>query len=116
MLEHSHNLLSTVLEQARTVTSSWGGTLYFVYLPSWNRFRNSPRAAEEEHTKVLSVVHALGIPVIDVQPAFQAQHDPLSLFPFRRFGHYNEQGNEIVAESVLKFLSVPKGERPDGLN
>jgi len=107
MLEQSHNLLSTVLDQAKTVTSSWGGTLYFVYLPSWNRFRNSPRAAEEEHTKVLSVVHELGIPVIDVQPAFQAQHDPLSLFPFRRFGHYNEQGNRIVAESVLKFLSVP---------
>lgn len=107
MLEHPHNLLSTVLEQARTVTSSWGGTLYFVYLPSWSRFRNSPRAAEEERAKVLSVVHALGIPVIDVQPAFQAQHDPLSLFPFRRFGHYTEQGNQIVAESVLKSLSAP---------
>jgi hypothetical protein len=107
MLERPHNLLSTVLEQARTVTSSWGGTLYFVYLPSWTRFRNSPRAADEEHAKVLSVVRALGIPVIDVQPAFQAQHDPLSLFPFRRFGHYNEQGNTIVAESVLKSLSVP---------
>jgi hypothetical protein len=116
MLDHSHNLLSAALEQGRTVTSSWGGTLYFVYLPSWSRFRNSPRAAEEEHTKVLSVVHALGIPVIDVQPAFQAQSDPLSLFPFRRFGHYNEQGNKIVAESLRKFLSAPEGERPDRLN
>ena len=35
-------LLSNALAQARTVVSSWGGTLYFVYLPSWNRYRNGP--------------------------------------------------------------------------
>ena len=51
--------------------------------------------------------NALTIPVIDVEPAFQAHDDPLSLFPFRRFGHYNEQGNQIVADTILRVLSVP---------
>ena len=100
------NLLSNTLEQARTVTTAWGGTLYFVYLPSWNRYRNNPGADNREHDKVLSLVKALGIPVIDVQPAFQAQNDPLLLFVFRRFGHYNERGNAVVADTVLKSLSM----------
>ncbi|MEP7308693.1 MAG: hypothetical protein ABJA98_24570 [Acidobacteriota bacterium] len=108
MLEQtSHNLLSTALDQAKTVTNSWGGTLYFVYLPSWNRYRNSPRPADREHQEVLNLVKALGIPVIDIQPAFQAQDDPLSLFPFRKFGHYDERGNRLVASTLMRFLSAP---------
>ncbi len=107
MLEQtSHNLLSNTLEQAKAVTNSWGGTLCVVYLPSWNRYRNDPRPDEREHAKVVSLVQALGIPIIDVQPAFQAQRDPLSLFPFRRFGHYNEAGNRVVADTVMKSLSM----------
>jgi hypothetical protein len=110
MLEQpSHNLFSTALEQARTVTNSWGGTLYFVYLPSWNRYRNGPKDPERERVRVLRLVNALGIPVIDVRAAFEAQNDPLSLFPFRKFGHYNELGNQVVAETILKVLSMPQG-------
>ena len=109
MLESTaDNLLSNALAQARTVVGSWGGTLYFVYLPSWNRYRNGPSAAEREHTKVLSLVNALTIPVIDVQPAFQAHNDPLSLFPFRRFGHYNERGNQIVADTILRAPAMAR--------
>ncbi|MEO8256925.1 MAG: hypothetical protein ABI868_06220 [Acidobacteriota bacterium] len=95
---------SGVLRQARTVTSSWGGTLYFVYLPGWDRYRNRATAAERERAKVLSLVNALGIPVIDVHPSFQAERDPLSLFPFRKFGHYNERGNQVVAEAIVKSI------------
>jgi hypothetical protein len=98
-------LLGQAVSQAQSVTRGWGGTLYFVYLPSWERFRNGSRVSEREHANVLNFVAGMGVPVIDVQPAFQAHPDPLSLFPFRRFGHYNDAGNRIVAETILKFLS-----------
>jgi hypothetical protein len=101
------NLLSSVLARARTVVGSWGGTLYFVYLPSWDRYRIGAGTAEREHTKVLRLVNALSIPVIDIEAAFHAQPDPLSLFPFRRFGHYNERGNRIVAATILRGLAGP---------
>jgi len=45
--------------------------------------------------------------VIDVQPAFQAQDDPLSLFPFRKFGHYDERGNRVVASTLIRSLTAP---------
>jgi hypothetical protein len=102
----THELLSRALKKAQTATRNWGGTLYVVYLPSWQRYRNGPAVFEREREQVATLAGALGIPFIDVQPAFQAQDQPLSLFPFRRFGHYNEKGNEVVADAVLTFLQV----------
>jgi hypothetical protein len=102
------DLFRSSLSKAKTLTSSWGGSLYFVYLPSWDRFGKGLRGAEIEHANVMQVVSGLGIPTIDILPAFQAHKDPLSLFPLRVFGHYNELGNKIVGENVLKFLSTPK--------
>ena len=47
---------------------------------------------------------ALGLPIIDIDPAFQAHGDPLSLFPFRATGHYAEAGHQVVADEVVKAL------------
>ena len=72
---------------------------------------NGPTVPERTRTRVLELVNALDIPIIDLQPVFQAQKDPLSLFPFRRFGHYNETGNQIVADTLLGFLSSHERDR-----
>jgi len=101
-----YDLLSATLRQALGMTSNWGGPLYFVYLPSWNRYRNGPRVSDREHATVLEIAKGLHIPVIDVEPRFRLEPDPLSLFPFRRSGHYNERGNQLVADTVLAFLSA----------
>jgi len=106
-LEASHGqVLTEILNQAKDITGRWGGTLYFVYLPSWSRYRHHPQAIERERTTVLGLVRALQIPVIDIEPAFRSQDDPLSLFPFRRFGHYNESGNRIVADTIVEALRL----------
>jgi hypothetical protein len=104
MIEQPHNLLSEALQQAKMLTARWGGTLYFVYLPSWNRYDADEQTAEIERMKVLTLVRSLGIPVIDVHPSFVAHGDPLSLFPFRRFGHYNEEGHQVVADAIRSAL------------
>ena len=104
-------LFQTVLSQAKATVAGWGGKLYFVYLPAWQRYGNlqaAGKSAVKYHDRVLSLVKKLGIPIIDVHPAFQAQNDPLSLFSFRRFGHYNAQGHRVVAEEVLRVIS-PEG-------
>lgn len=112
--ELAQNLLSDALVQSNALTRSWGGTLYFVYLPSWNRYQNGPAAAERDRKRVLNLVSTLGIPTIDVEAAFAAQPDPLSLFPFRRFGHYNEAGNRIVADALLRQLAAHDRSDPSG--
>jgi hypothetical protein len=109
--EANHNLFRDALAQARDLTRRWGGTLYFVYLPSWERYGGNSTIVDIERTRVLKAVSTLDIPIIDIQPAFQAQSDPLALFPMRRFGHYNELGNQIVAETVLQSLAA-RGRAP----
>jgi hypothetical protein len=115
------DLFSRILSQAKAVVSTWGGTLDFVYLPAWARYINSEiingspyqdmdqarfLASERTHDRVLELVRVIGVPVIDCSPVFQAHGDPLALFPFRRRTHYTEEGNRLVAEEVLRSISL----------
>jgi len=61
--------------------------------------------AAKQRDAVLELVKSLGIPVIDIHPVFQAQNDPLAMFPFREPGHYTETGHLLVAEEVMRAIS-----------
>ena len=99
-------LMSEVLKEAQAETSAWGGRLYMVYLPNWTRFRNGPRPSDRERRRITAIAEGRGIPVIDVTPAFEAQPDPLSLFPLRIFGHYDQAGSQVVAETITRYLAA----------
>jgi hypothetical protein len=104
-LDANMNLFRQTLEQTQHRVSGWGGRLYFIYLPDWARY--SPAAlsgAIVKREEVLNIVKTLDLPLIDLHPVFQAHPDPLSLFPFRQLGHYNEEGHRLVAETVLKSI------------
>ena len=106
------DLFHEILSQAKSRVRAWGGTLYFVYLPGFARYDNYYDMASEKRPRIINLVRMLDIPLIDIDPAFQAQEDPLSLFPFREPGHYNEKGHQLVAEEVLKSISPGEpGER-----
>lgn len=99
-------LFDEILTEARTTVREWGGTLHFVYLPSWERYANrNPGISGGQRSTILRLVGRLDLPLIDAQAAFEAESDPVALFPFRRFGHYNEAGHRLVAQEVLKALS-----------
>jgi hypothetical protein len=98
-----------ILSQAKATTASWGGTLYFVYLPNWGRFvsqRSWGHFVDGLHDNVLNVAQELEIPIIDVLPVFEARPEPMALFPFRAPGHYTEDGHRLVAEEVLKVIDA----------
>lgn len=94
---------SKILTEAKTTIAGWGGTLVFVYLPQYERYAK-PEFVNKDREQVLRIARGLGLPLIDLHPRFQAQADPLSLFPFKRRGHYNEEGHRVVAEEVLNVL------------
>ena len=37
---------------------------------------------------------------------FKTHPDPLSLFPFRKYNHYNAEGYKLVAEAIVKQLKL----------
>lgn len=101
-------LFRQILAQAKNQVNAWGGRIYFVYLPGWDRYaRKVPGIYGQQRAKVLDYVKGLGISLIDIHPAFQSQADPLSLYPLREPNHYNEKGHKIVADEVLKALRIP---------
>jgi hypothetical protein len=99
------DLFREILARAKNLTERWGGTLCFIYLPGWNPWVNRIGILEEKYHQVVAIVRELKIPVIDIREVFQRSPDPLTLFPFRASGHYNEAGHRLVAEEVLRMIS-----------
>ena len=96
-------LFRTILLQAKSTVEEWDGTLHFVYLPARDRYA---KASDYHRQAVLNIVKDSGVPIIDIHARFQRESDPMRLFPFGRFGHYNEQGHRVVAEEVLRVVST----------
>lgn len=103
------SMFGRILSDAKKMTESWGGTMYFVYLPAWERYSH-PKLAPKNKDAVLKLVDSLHICPIDVSTEFERVEDPLALFPFRGFGHYNEAGNEVVAKAVVRVI---RGQTPN---
>jgi hypothetical protein len=108
-----YDLYRDVLSHADATVRSSGGTLCLVYLPSWFGLATRPHPTEVTlpfeadiawRPRVLAIANELRLPLIDLSPAFRAERDPLAFFPFRRFGHYNENGNAFVATVLQKAL------------
>ena len=107
--EEEYVLFGAVLERARATVTAWGGTLRFVYLPADRPRWHVARAAEAGtavRARTLSLVRALGIPVIDVQAAFEAQPDSDGLFACPDC-HYTVAGYGVAADAILAGLDVP---------
>jgi len=86
---------------------SWGGTLLFVYLPSFRRIADP--VANPHREAVLRMIEGLGIPILDMSVAQTAHEDPLSLYPFPVGSHFGEEGYRLVAEAVSRRIVGLKG-------
>jgi hypothetical protein len=97
-------LLFNVLLRAKKLVGEWGGSLYFIYLPTRYRYAPAEGSAPNRYA-VVGAASKAGLPVIDMHPIFAAQKDPLNLFPLRLAGHYTEEGHRLVAQEVLRSIS-----------
>jgi hypothetical protein len=100
-------LFEHILRDAKARTSMWGGKLYFVYLPAWQRYGTKVDHERLFHrSQILATLHRLDIPLIDVHETFSQHPDPLSFFPFRLPGHYLAEGYEMVAATIQRDLKL----------
>ena len=69
--------------------------------PSISSYLNK---ADKLNFKVIQgLLEDLEIPFIDLnEELFQKHKDPLSLYPFRLYGHFNELGYKTVSEIIFK--------------
>lgn len=99
-----------VLSEAKETVSSWGGQLYFVYLPSWGRYHSSLNQCEQLRDQVLSTVASLSIPIIDLHPTFANRRDRSVLFAqgASYATHYNVDGYNLVAQTITNSLQATR--------
>ena len=102
-------LLKDVFVEVKSIVDGWGGQLYFIYLPAWERYPDKANHCRKQFLDtgkkyVLTVINELKIPIIDIQSVFDSHPDPLSLFPLRIKGHYNAKGYKLVAEYLEKHI------------
>lgn len=106
-------LFGSILERARDRTASWGGELFFVYLPgSWNFDRGIGWRPRDDRVRnsVLELARSLDLTVIDVQQAMVEHDEPLSLYSYRGTSalgppHLNGMGYAFVAQLVFERIS-----------
>ncbi|MCG8609492.1 MAG: hypothetical protein MI864_03060 [Pseudomonadales bacterium] len=96
-------LFGQIMKQAKVEVEQWGGELYFVYLPSWKRYKLDYNFHKQDF---LDSVTAEGIPVIDFSDYTNTLDDPLVLFPYRHYGHYTAEGYEKLANFIASQLNL----------
>ena len=112
-------IFKDIMQKANHMVSGWGGKMYFVYLPSYFSYSETPYSvlsvadsftyANEELNRefVLHTTNEREIPIIDIhKEVFVPHSDPLSLYPFRMDGHFNAEGYRLVAKSISNILKA----------
>ena len=102
-----------ILTETRKSVHSWGGELYFIYLPSATRYLNADSCWSKEqlsfigyHDRIITTAQRGGLRIVDISKIFDDHDDALSLFPFRVYGHYNSEGYGVVGRSILSALAL----------
>ena len=80
--------------------------LYFIYLPEYNRYKYPKSFDNKNYLEIKEIIEDLNIKFIDLnKEVFMKEKEPLSLFPFKQYGHYNVKGYQKIAEKIFEITS-----------
>lgn len=105
-------LFTRTLRIAKARTEAWGGQFVFMYLPDWYAYGapydtygikvDSNFLLRQD---VLRIAKEMGVLVVDMQAeVFDKHPDPLSLFNWRTYGHYNLEGYTLISKKLDEYL------------
>ena len=94
------NNLEKVLINSKEIVERNGSKFIFVYLPQYPGIYENYRF--KVYKKVIEIVKRNEINLVDLYENFSTNPDPKSLFPLRRYGHYNKKGYNLVVKEILK--------------
>tara|TARA_Y100001968_G_scaffold259049_1_gene246158 strand:+ start:610 stop:1962 length:1353 start_codon:yes stop_codon:yes gene_type:complete len=113
ILIHNQNYITIdplffkIIKEAQVRVSAWGGRMFFVYLPQYERYSNElqDHHAFRERSEVIRTVKELQVPVLDMhEEVFANQADPKALFPFKLPGHYSAEGYKKIAQALVAAI------------
>lgn len=106
-LYEDYELFFQIINKAFKISKFNQSDFYFVYLPHYNNFTKDEILTEKlknQFSKISSNLKKNNIKIIDVRKKIINHTDPLSLYPFRSFGHLNEKGYSYVSKIIFDHL------------
>jgi len=108
-LDPDYELFQKIVAEAAALVQSWGGRIYFIYLPRSDfitTLRDHPDIRNHRRN-VKKILKALNISFIDMVSSFQSHDNPMSLYARMPggYGHFNISGYRLVGQSVVERLS-----------
>ena len=92
-----------VLKMANDFVIDNNSNFYFVYLPRYERYITKD-FSNQNYKEVKKIVENLNINFIDLKEEFDKLDIPLDMWPFRMWGHYNNNGYKKIAEIILRDI------------
>tara|TARA_Y100000816_G_C26052968_1_gene552284 strand:- start:117 stop:1295 length:1179 start_codon:yes stop_codon:yes gene_type:complete len=91
-----------ILEHSKILAEKNNTELYFIYLPSYQRFSKFGFDGDlNQRDELISMVKSLDIKIIDVFTEIEKKEiDYKSLFPFGSYGHYNIKGYDEISKII----------------
>ncbi len=94
--------LKKILKMTKELILKNNSKLYFVFLPQYNSLKSNNEGSNYKQIKEMA--NELDIPFIDIyEDVFKKESNPLKLFPFELYGHYNIEGYKKTAKSIYRF-------------
>jgi len=108
--EKNLKMFNTIAEKFKQLSIEENAKLYFVYLPNYIRYNKDYSYAAEgamyNREKILKIITKLNIPIIDLhEEVFRLEKDPLSLFPYRKNRHYNQEGFDKSSKAIINNVN-----------
>jgi lysophospholipase L1-like esterase len=90
-----------ILSFTKEIANLNNSELYFIYLPEYQRFKDK-NYNNKHFLNIKQITKELEIKFINItKEVFEKQKNPLDLFPFQMYGHYNEKGYMEVAKKIF---------------
>ena len=94
-----------ILQLTKKFSDKKKSNFYFVYLPEYFRYAGIDRKNLNNYEEIIKTVEKMNINIIDLHKnIIQEVENPLDLYPFGNFGHFNEIGYETVAKIIFKKI------------
>ena len=108
----SKNLIvyKKIIKRVKKIVNSWDGHLVLVYLPAKSRYldeaRQYPGLKMRPH--ILQTWRDLEVKIVDLVPVFKNYNGEKSELVHNAVSHFSENGNALVANTVLSTLEKLK--------
>lgn len=93
-----------VILRAQELAHAWKGRFIFVYLPALRTFERSIRHPWKD--RIEKVLTETNTETFDITPIFASSSNPLLYYSIRDKVHLSEEGNRLVAQTIISKLET----------